>query len=249
VIPLEVTGVSKHFGGLAALRDVSLALGPGERRALIGPNGAGKTTLFNVICGVVPPSAGTVRLLGEDVTGLPAHRRARRGLSRTYQVTNLFPDLTAFENLLLAVQAGGAARFCVHRAARTHRPLVARAEALLGQWGLDEVRDFPVRELSYGVQRQLEILLALAGRPRLLLLDEPMAGLSPGERVVVAGMIRRLEAGMALLLIEHDMDVAFEVAGTITVLHEGAVLAEGNAAAVRDDPRVREVYLGGAGGF
>ena len=245
--PLEVQRLAKNFGGLAALRDVHLALEPGERRALIGPNGAGKTTLFNLISGVLAPSAGTIRLFGRDVTGLPVHRRAILGLGRTYQVNNLFPDLTVFDNLLLGVQAAAPARFAMHRPARTYRPLVARTEELLGAWGLWDSRDVPARELSYGVQRQVEIVLALARGPRLLLLDEPTAGLSPGERVAVGGMIRRLDRAIALLLIEHDMDVAFEVAETITVLHEGEVLAAGAAADVKADPRVRQIYLGTEG--
>ncbi|HYB72687.1 MAG TPA: ABC transporter ATP-binding protein [Candidatus Sulfotelmatobacter sp.] len=242
--PLEVQRLAKNFGGLAALRDVCLALEPGERRALIGPNGAGKTTLFNLISGVLAPSAGSIRLFGRDVTGHSVHRRAILGLGRTYQVNNLFHDLTVFENLLLGVQAAAPARFAMHRPARTYRPLVARAEELLRAWGLWDARDVPVWELSYGVQRQVEIVLSLARAPRLLLLDEPTAGLSPGERAAVGSMLRRLARETALLLIEHDMDVAFEVAETITVLHEGEVLAQGAPAAIKADPRVREIYLG-----
>jgi len=246
VRPLEVRELAKNFGGLRALQGVCLALEPGERRALIGPNGAGKTTLFHCISGALAPTGGTIHLFGRDVTGLPAHRRARLGVGRTYQVTNLFADLTVFDNVLLGVQAGEPTRFAVHRPARSYRPLVARVEALLRGWDLWEAREAPVRELSYGVQRQVEIVLALARRPRLLLLDEPTAGLSPGERAAVTVMIRRLDPDMALLLIEHDMDVAFEVAVTITVLHEGEVVAEGGAAAIKADPRVREIYLGPA---
>ncbi len=242
--PLEIRRLAKNFGGLQALQGVSLALEPGERRALIGPNGAGKTTLFNLISGVLAPSAGTIHLFDRDVTGLSVHRRALLGLGRTYQVTNLFPDLTVFDNLLLGVQAAEPIRFAMHRPARTYRRLVVRAEGLLREWDIWEAREALVRELSYGVQRQVEIVLALARRPRLLLLDEPTAGLSPGERVAVSAMIRRLDQAIALLLIEHDMDVAFEVAETITVLHEGAVLADGEAAAIKADPRVREIYLG-----
>jgi branched-chain amino acid transport system ATP-binding protein len=244
VRPLEIQGLAKNFGGLQALQGISLALEPGERRALIGPNGAGKTTLFNLISGVLAPSAGTIRLFGRDVTGLPVHRRAILGLGRTYQVTNLFADLTVFENILLAAQAAEPTRFAMHRPARTYRPLVARAEEVLRTWSLWEAQEVPVQELSYGVQRQVEIALALARGPRLLLLDEPMAGLSPVERETVSAMIRRLGRAVPLLLIEHDMDVAFEVAETITVLHEGAVLAEGEAAAIKADRRVREIYLG-----
>ena len=244
--PLEVRELAKNFGGLRALQGVCLALEPGERRALIGPNGAGKTTLFHCISGALAPTAGTIHIFGRDVTGLPAYRRARLGVGRTYQVTNLFADLTVFDNVLLGVQAGEPTRFAVHRPGRSYRPLVARAEALLRGWDLWEAREAPVRELSYGVQRQVEILLALAPRPRLLLLDEPTAGLSPGERAAVTGILHRLDPDMALLLIEHDMDVAFEVAGTITVLHEGEVVAEGGAAAIKADPRVREIYLGPA---
>ena len=216
----------------------------GSRRAIIGPNGAGKTTLFNIITGELPVTSGRLRLFGRDVTSLPAHRRAALGLGRTFQITNLFGALTVEDNMLLAVEALSPSKYAMLRPLRRDRGVLDRARGLLEPAGLWQKRDVEVHVLSYGEQRQLEVLLALAGRPRLLLLDEPAAGLSPGERREMAQFIKNLDPGLTLLLIEHDMDVAFEVVDAITVLHFGCVVAEGAKDAVRADPSVQEIYLG-----
>ncbi|HET7266267.1 MAG TPA: ABC transporter ATP-binding protein [bacterium] len=216
----------------------------GSRRAIIGPNGAGKTTLFNIITGELPVTSGRLRLFGRDVTSLPAHRRAALGLGRTFQITNLFGALTVEDNMLLAVEALSPSKYAMLRPLRRDRGVLDRARGLLEPAGLWQKRDVEVHVLSYGEQRQLEVLLALAGRPRLLLLDEPAAGLSPGERREMAQFIKNLDPGLTLLLIEHDMDVAFEIVDAITVLHFGCVVAEGAKDAVRADPSVQEIYLG-----
>ena len=241
---LELEGLCRRFGGLEAVGGVTLTVPPGARKAIIGPNGAGKTTLFNLITGELAPSAGRIRLFGQDVTSLPAHRRAALGLARTFQITNLFRSLTVEENVLLAVQALRPSRYVMTRPLRAYADVRQRARALLEPAGLWEKRAMPVRALSYGEQRQIEVLLALAGEPRLLLLDEPAAGLSPGERLEMARFIKGLDAGLTILLIEHDMDVAFEVVETIAVLHFGCLVAEGSKEAVRASPAVQEIYLG-----
>ena len=222
----------------------SLAVRPGERRALIGPNGAGKTTLFNLVAGVLPVSGGSIRLFGEDVTRAPAHRRAARGLARTFQITNLFPGLTVLENCLLAVQALTPVKFSMLRPVGAYGRLRERARAMLGAVGLDAVDDVLVANLSHGEQRQLEIALALAGRPRLLLLDEPTAGLSPAESRLMADLLAGLDPAITVLMIEHDMDIALALASRVTVLHYGRVIADGTREEIRVDPQVREIYLG-----
>jgi branched-chain amino acid transport system ATP-binding protein len=241
---LEVRGVSRVFGGLRAVDGVDLAVRPGERRALIGPNGAGKTTLFNLIAGALPVTTGTIRLFGQDVTRLAQHRRAALGLTRTFQISNLFPSLSVLENCLLAVQALSPAKFAMHRPVRADRDLRARAEQTLAAVGLAERAGVTARNLSHGEQRQLEIGLALAGRPRLLLLDEPTAGLSPAESAAMARLLGTLDPAITVLVIEHDMDIALEVARHVTVLHYGRVVADGSRETVRADPLVREIYLG-----
>jgi branched-chain amino acid transport system ATP-binding protein len=241
---LAVSGLTHDFGGLRALNHVTLEVGAGERLVILGPNGAGKTTLFNIITGLLQPSAGRIRLFEHDVTALPPHRRARLGLARTFQITTLFPALTVLESVLLAVQGADRARFALLRPQTAFPQLFARAEALLDEWGLAERRAVPTRLLSYGEQRQVELILALAARPRVLLLDEPTAGLSPAETTSVAAMIRRFPRDVTILLIEHDMDVALALADRVTVLHQGDVLAQGSAEAIRRDPRVAEIYLG-----
>jgi branched-chain amino acid transport system ATP-binding protein len=241
---LELDRICRRFGGLEAIRDLSMSVPAGARRAIIGPNGAGKTTLFNIITGELPATSGRLRLFGRDVTGLPAHARAAMGLGRTFQITNLFGPLTVEENVLLAVQALSPSKYRLLRPLRSDRALLGRAQALLEPAGLWAKRDAEVRVLSYGEQRQLEVLLALAGRPRLLLLDEPAAGLSPGERREMARFIKGLDPRITLLLIEHDMDVAFEIVDTITVLHFGCVVAEGAKEAVRGNAAVQDIYLG-----
>jgi branched-chain amino acid transport system ATP-binding protein len=244
---LEVDGLTHLFGGLKALDGVTLRVDAGERRVILGPNGAGKTTLFNLITGILLPRSGTIRLFDRDLTALPPHRRSRLGLGRTFQITTLFPRLTVLESVLLAVQGADAARFTLLRPRTAYRHLWARAEELMAEWGLGERRDVPTGELSYGEQRQVELVLALAGRPRVLLLDEPTAGLSAAETAAVVAMIERFPRDVTVLLIEHDMDVALVLAERITVLHQGCVLAEGTRDAMRADPRVKEIYLGADG--
>jgi branched-chain amino acid transport system ATP-binding protein len=243
---LELTRVSKDFGGLRAVDSVTLTVRAGERRALLGPNGAGKTTLFSLISGEQPVTSGTIRLFGRDVTRLAAHRRAALGLSRTYQITNLFPKLTALDNCLLAAQALSPTKLHLHRALTAYPRHFARAREVLAAVGLEAKASAQVRRLSHGEQRQLEIALALAGSPRLLLLDEPTAGLSPAESQLMTSLLTRLDPAMTILIIEHDMDVAFAVTDRITVLHFGRVVADGLAHEVKANPLVQEIYLGAA---
>jgi len=241
---LRAEGLSKHYGGLRAVDGVRLEVREGERRAIIGPNGAGKTTLFHLLSGEVLPTAGRILLYGQDITRLPSYRRAALGVGRTYQVTNLFPRLTVLENALLATFGLRREKYDPFRPVRTHRQAMEDACRLLEAFGLWDRRDWPIGSLSYGEQRQLEIVLALAGRPRVLLLDEPTAGLSPVETQAVTRMVRDLDPRITVLLIEHDMDVAFEVAHRVTVLHFGRVLAEGTVDEVRANPEVQAIYLG-----
>ena len=243
---LTVEHLRLDFGGLRAVDDVSLAVDVGERRVILGPNGAGKTTLFNLITGVLAPLSGTIRLFADDVTRLAPYRRVRLGLGRTFQISTLFPRLTVLESVLLAVQGADAARFSLLRPRGTYRHLARRAEELLAEWELENRGNATTRELSYGEQRQVELLLALAGRPRVLLLDEPTAGLSAAETADVVAMIQRFPREMTVLLIEHDMDVALALADRVTVMHEGRVLAEGTREAIQADPRVTQIYLGSA---
>ena len=244
MLALRLEGVTKHFGGLRAVDGVGLEVQPGERRALIGPNGAGKTTLFNLIAGALPVSSGRITLFGRDVTGASTHHRAAQGLARTFQITNLFPDLTVLENALLAIQAHTSSRFAMLRPVRAFADLQARARATLDSVGLGGITDATVRNLSHGEQRQLEIGLALGGRPRLLLLDEPTAGLSPAESRLMADLLRRLDPAITVLMIEHDMDIALELSPRVTVLHYGCVIADGSRDEVKADPQVKEIYLG-----
>ena len=241
---LELRGLSKSFGGLEAVGNVHLRIAGGERRAIIGPNGAGKTTLFNLITGIVPPSAGQVLLFGRDVTRWPGHRRTALGMARTFQVTRLFPGLTVLENVLLALAGVRRMRFVMWRPLRAYGALHAEARRLIEEVGFWDRRDTEVRYLSHGEQRQIEIVLALASRPRLLLLDEPAAGLSSGESHEMARFLNRLDPALAIVLIEHDMDVVFEVVRDISVLHFGRVLEQGPAEQIRCSGKVREIYLG-----
>jgi branched-chain amino acid transport system ATP-binding protein len=241
---LDVQALSKNFGGLWAIRDISLDIEEGERRAIIGPNGAGKTTLFHLISGFLFPSSGHLSLFGREVTSLQAYQRAALGMARTFQVTNLFQKLTLFENILLGVQAIKRARFCFYRRVISFREIIYETERLLKEWNLWEKRDVLLKNLSYGEQRQIEVIMALATKPRLLLLDEPTAGLSPAETALVTSIIKGLPREITTILIEHDMDVAFEIAEKITVLHFGSILAEGSLAEIKGSPKVTEIYLG-----
>jgi len=241
---LSVADISRNFEGVQALDNVSFEVAPGERRLIIGPNGAGKTTLFNILAGSYAASSGRVALFGCDITHLPAHERARLGLSRTFQITNLFYRLTVLENVLLALQAGKRTTLPVLRPMRADRELLAQADALLEHWGLTELAKLAAQDISYGQQRQLDILLAMAVGSKVLLLDEPTAGLSAAEVPRVMAILRGLPRDTTVLMIEHDMDVAFELADRITVLHQGRLLAEGNVEAIRSNPQVTDIYLG-----
>jgi branched-chain amino acid transport system ATP-binding protein len=241
---LAVSDVSRNFGGVQALSNVSFDVAPGERRLIIGPNGAGKTTLFNLLSGALAVSGGEVMLFGRDITTLPPYERAHLGLARTFQITNLFPRLTVLENVLLALQATDKSAFSMLARMRANRPLFQNAESLLQEWGLTPIASRDAREISYGEQRQIDLILAMAMRPKVLLLDEPTAGLSAAEVVRVVGMVRSLPKEMTILMIEHDMDVAFALADRITVLHQGRLIAEGGVAAIRNDPHVSAIYLG-----
>jgi branched-chain amino acid transport system ATP-binding protein len=236
--------VTRFFGALGAVNGVTLSVERRERRAIIGPNGAGKTTLFNLITGHLAPTAGRILFQGRDITGLAPHRVARQGISRSFQRTNLFPRLTVRENLRLAAAADGRGSFRLFGSvARLAAPL-ARAQEVARAVGLAERLDDDVARLSYGEQRQLEVGVALATRPQLLMLDEPTAGMSPEETQRMTRLLAALPREVTILIIEHDMDVVFSLADRITVLHYGEVLADGPPDAVRADARVYEVYLG-----
>ena len=241
---LVLERVTREFGGLEAVKGVSLSVQAGERRAVIGPNGAGKTTLFNIITGEISLTSGRVVLFGHDVTRQRVHQRAALGLARTFQVIRLFPDLTAMDNVVLACAALDRRRWTMHRPLRSCGDLIDRAGRLLEAAGLGAERHTLARHLSYGDQRKLDVALSLAGSPRLLLLDEPMAGLSAADRDAMRQLIERLDPTIAVLLIEHDMDVAFGFAQQVTVMYQGGVLAEGRTDEVSADRRVQDIYLG-----
>jgi len=241
---LVISNVSRNFGGLEAVSNVSLSVDAGERRLMIGPNGAGKTTLFNMLSGALAVSSGSVVLFDHDITRLPAYARARMGLARTFQITNLFPRLTVLENLLLALLAAKQEVRSLYRPVRASHSLMQHAKRLLDEWDLGAIAGKDAREISYGQQRQIDLVLALASRPKVILLDEPTAGLSAAEVVRVVGMIRTLPQNITILVIEHDMDVAFELADRVSVLHQGRLIAEGGVEVIRNHPQVREIYLG-----
>lgn len=244
-ICLSLRGVTKRFGSLSVLDDVSLDVRTGERCGIIGPNGAGKSTLFNIVAGELPLTSGTVSFLGRDVTRLAAHTRARSGLARTFQTTTLFPRLTVVENLVLALQAHSSERFALLAPRSRYRERDDEALALLDQVGLADRGDTLIDALGYGEKRQIEILLAMAQRPKLLLLDEPTAGLAPGDATLVTEMLKRERSGLTMVLIEHDMGVVFDIVERLTVLHHGRVVADGSLDAIRGDAAVQEIYLGG----
>ena len=243
-IVLETRGLVKRFGGITPTNDVSLQVETGARLALIGPNGAGKTTLVNLLTGVLPPTSGSVWLDGQDITRLAPHRRVARGIVRTFQINQLFNDLTPLQSLALAVSAqqGRAAGFW--RALGTSPGVADACDRLLRQFHLDDVMNQKVRHLAYGKRRLLEIATALACRPRVLLLDEPVAGVPEGDRQEIFDIINALPADVSILLIEHDMDLVFNFARSVTVLVNGSVFAQGDVASVSADPRVKAVYLG-----
>ncbi len=241
---LETRGVSMSFGALAVARDITLTLPRGARRGLIGPNGAGKTSLVDLITGVLKPSAGRVLLNGEDITHLSQEARARRGLARTFQINQLFRGLSVLDNICLAIGERTGACNNLFRPAGSKPAVIEEALEHLAAHRLVEDALKPVRELAYGRQRLVEIALALAQRPRVLLLDEPAAGVSSRESHLILDVLERLDEEIAILIIEHDMDVVFRFAREITVLVGGAVLMEGSPEEVAADARVRAVYLG-----
>ncbi len=241
---LQTQGLSLNFGGFRAVDDVALCLEPGARQALIGPNGAGKTSLINLLTGVYRPSSGSISLAGQDITALPSDARARLGLVRTFQINTLFPSLTPLSSVALAIceRDGLAASWWRPLAAYTH--VLDEAHALLKRLRLDSVAELPVAELAYGKQRLLEIALALAAKPRILLLDEPAAGVPKDESGELFSVMEELPADISILFIEHDMQLVFRFARRISVLVSGRILVEGSASEIAADPLVQEVYLG-----
>jgi branched-chain amino acid transport system ATP-binding protein len=241
---LELKGLCKSFGGLQATREVTLRVMPGDRQAIIGPNGAGKTTLFNLITGIYPVTSGQVLLFGQDVTKWPSHRRTALGMARTFQVTSLFPKLTVLDNVLLAIKGLRPSKFVMWRLLTSYKDVYDKAHHLLEQANFLDRKDTEVRNLSHGEQRQLEIVLGLASDPKILLLDEPAAGLSSGESTEMAEFLMKLDPKLAILLIEHDMDVVFDVASQISVLHFGEILESGTPEQIHSSAKVQEIYLG-----
>jgi branched-chain amino acid transport system ATP-binding protein len=242
---LRLRGVGRRFGGVVAVSGVDLDVRRGERRAILGPNGAGKTTLFNLISGEFPPSAGTVELFDSDVTALPARKRARMGLSRTFQTSRLFGGLSVDDNLYLAVLGVGPGHLRLVKTS-ADGALRERGRAMAEAVGLADKLDMLVAELSHGEQRQLEVGMARAADPQLMMLDEPAAGLSRAERVKLTELLLQLDPAITLILIEHDMDVALRVAEWVTMMHDGRVIVEGTPAEIRANELVHDLYLGSA---
>jgi branched-chain amino acid transport system ATP-binding protein len=241
---LVLEGVTRSFGALQAISEISLSVAAGERRAILGANGAGKTTLFNVITGDFPATRGRVFFFGEDVTDLPPYERIRRGLRRTYQSSLLFRDLSVADNLFLAVRGVGRGRFSFVRPRAGHSSRAATRD-LLERVRLSHVADEPVSALSHGQQRQLEIGMALAGAPRLILFDEPAAGLSPAERRELVALLQAFPPHMGFVLIEHDLDIALRVVDRVTIMHNARILKHGTPAEIEDDAEVQAIYMGG----
>ena len=241
---LEVNGLHKSFGALLATNDFSLTMQEGEVHALIGPNGAGKTTLVNQLSGDLLPDQGAILFQGQDITRLPPHRRARLGIARSYQITQIFENLTVAENLGLALLAGNGGNFHFFRHWRRSTAMKTALAEALERFDLREHHDRPAKSLSHGEKRQLEVGMALVVKPRLLILDEPMAGLGPGGTVELTKIIRQLKGQLTILLVEHDMDVVFSLADRVTVLVYGRNLATGSGEEIRRHPEVRRAYLG-----
>jgi branched-chain amino acid transport system ATP-binding protein len=241
---LVVEKLSKSFGGLQALNEVSFSVMRGERMAIIGPNGAGKTTLFQLISGMLTPSEGSIFAFGRDITKSSPNRRAAMGIGRTFQISQLFMNLTVLENVVLALEALDKIKFNLIRPLSSYKRLLAKAEEILKSWGMLDRRNTVVRNLSYGEQRQLEIILTLSQNRSMLLLDEPTCGLSPEEARGFVSMIRDLPRAITILIIDHDIDVTFEIAERVMVLHFGTVLAYGPSEEVKMNPRVQEIYMG-----
>jgi branched-chain amino acid transport system ATP-binding protein len=243
VAALRIQNLKKAFGGLPAIDDVSFEVAAGERRLIIGPNGAGKTTLFNLVTGDLPCDSGSVRLFDEEISRLPPHRRVHRGLARTYQIITLFPKETLEHNVVLSLLGLSKARWRAFTPLQKF-PFHDEARRVLAQVGLEALAKRPVSELAYGEKRRVEIAMALAQNPKVLLLDEPLAGLSREERAGVKQLINAIPRDVTVLMIEHDMDTVLDMAERITVLYYGSIIVEGSRAEVVADPKTREVYLG-----
>jgi branched-chain amino acid transport system ATP-binding protein len=243
---LQVDNLAKRFGGIVATDDLALSVAERELHAVIGPNGAGKTTLIAQLSGQLAPDSGRIRFAGNDITALPMYRRSALGLARSFQITSLFLDLSVLDNVALAVQAHAGHSFRFWRDARLESELRQPARAALDRVGLSARADWPASALSHGEHRLLELAMALAGQPRMLLLDEPMAGLGPEESARMVEMLRALKAEFTILLVEHDMEAVFALADRITVLVYGRVIASGAPDVIRADPQVRDAYLGEA---
>jgi branched-chain amino acid transport system ATP-binding protein len=241
---LRVEGLTKRFGGVVASDAIALDIPCGEFHAIIGPNGAGKTTLIGLLAGEIPPQGGAIQFDGRDITALPVHSRSLLGIARSFQITSLFGGFSALDNVALAVQAHAGHSFQFWESARRDDALRKPALEALAQVGLEARGAMQIDKLSHGEQRQLEIAMTLATKPRLLLLDEPMAGMGPEESARMVDMLRKLKRSVTILLIEHDMEAVFALADRITVLVYGRVIASGDPLAVRNDPAVREAYLG-----
>jgi len=241
---LKVEHLSQSFGGLSVLEDISFSIRAAEKVALIGPNGAGKTTLMNVLSGFIPPRAGRIYLLGNDLTHTPSHRRASLGLSRSFQINTLFSHLSLLSNVLLAIQGVQATRYQMIRPITAYKGNFDKARELLELVDLWRERDSPITTLGHGQQRQVEIILALASKPRLLLLDEPSAGLTSGETGNLVHMIRNLMGDSTVFFCAHDLDLVFSMAERVVVLYYGQIVAQGTAEEIQNNPKVREIYLG-----
>jgi branched-chain amino acid transport system ATP-binding protein len=244
---LELEGVGRQFGALVALEQVTMRVAAGERRAVLGSNGAGKTTLFNTITGDFMPTAGRIRFFGEDITAFPVHERIRRGLRRTYQISQLFGGLSVIDSIFLACRGVSRGRYSLIRPRRDDATM-AQAMRIAHAVHLDNILDTPVAILSHGEQRQLELALALAGAPRFILFDEPAAGLSPAERRDLIDILNALPGHIGYIIIEHDLDVALRVASRVTIMHNGRIFKEGSPEEIESDPQVQAIYLGGGHG-
>ena len=241
---LKITDLSKSYGGLEVLAGVHLEIQEGELHALIGSNGAGKTTLFDTICGFIKPSRGSIRFLGQEITSLPAFKRAPLGIGRTFQITTLFRSISVLDNLRLTLESLPATRLPFLKSSTFSEKNVAPIKELLQTWGLWETRNTPVAALPYGIQRQLEIIMALLQKPKLLMLDEPMAGLEAGSRTSMTELIRDSRKETTIFFIEHDMSVALQLANHVTVLHQGKIVVQGSPEQVQSNKEVQRIYFG-----
>lgn len=241
---LRVENLSQNYGGLRVLEDISFSIDPGERVGLIGPNGAGKTTLINVLTGLLPSIAGRIFILGQDVTDMPPHRRVSRGLARSFQINTLFTNLSLLNNILLAVQGTKPSRFRMLRPLTAYKDVNAKAKELLGSMDLWEKRDDLISSLSHGEQRLVEILMAIATKPKILLLDEPSSGLTRAETANLSDMLRNVMEETTVFFCAHDLDLIFSMADRVVVLYYGKIIAQGTPEVIKAHPKVKEIYLG-----